>query len=200
MTVSGDLLAIGSQEPINALFDRASKNPSIRVLASDIRLRDAEMRVAQANSSRDINWSAGIRRFNETDDTALVVGMSMPLFSGRRNTGALQSAQAARDEAALQQEITLQQLKARLQVLHVQRQQSLDAIRLLKSSVIPLQEQALQLIRAAFATGKTGYQEWLLSRQELLSARLALLDSADESHRLRIEIEQLTAEPLLAVQ
>jgi len=200
LTVSGDLLAVGSQEPVNALFDRASRNPSIRALASDIRLRDAEIRVAQANSSRDINWSVGVRRFNETDDTALVAGMSMPLFSGQRNTGALQSAQAARDEAALQQEITLQQLKARLQVLHVQRQQSLDAVRSLKSSVIPLQEQALQSIRAAYASGQTGYQEWLISRQELLSARLALLDSADESHRLRIEIEQLTAEPLLTVK
>ena len=52
----------------------------------------------------------------------------------------------------------------------------------------------------SYASGQTGYQEWLISRQELLSARLALLDSADESHRLRIEIEQLTAEPLLTVK
>jgi cobalt-zinc-cadmium efflux system outer membrane protein len=58
-------------------------------------------------------------------------------------------------------------------------------------------EQALQSTRAAFANGQLGYQEWLVSRQELLSARIALLDTADEASRLRIDIEQLTAEPLL---
>ena len=185
LTVSGDLLAVGSQEPVASLY-------------SETRLKDAEVRMAQANGKRDINWSAGVRQLNETDDTALVASMSVPLFSGRRNAGALQAAQAEKDEAAFVQDATLKQLKARLQALHGQRQQSLDEVHALKKSVIPLLEQALQFSRTAFSNGQLGYQEWLVSRQELLSAQLALLDAADEAHRLRIDIEQLTAEPLLA--
>ena len=198
LTVSGDLLAVGSQEPIASRYERASRNPSVLMLASETRLKDAEVRMAQANGKRDINWSAGVRQLNETDDTALVASMSVPLFSGRRNAGALQAAQAEKDEAAFVQDATLKQLKARLQALHGQRQQSLDEVHALKKSVIPLLEQALQFSRTAFSNGQLGYQEWLVSRQELLSAQLALLDAADEAHRLRIDIEQLTAEPLLA--
>ena len=198
LTVSGDLLAVGSQEPVASLYERASRNPSVLMLASETRLKDAEVRMAQANGKRDINWSAGVRQLNETDDTALVASMSVPLFSGRRNAGALQAAQAEKDEAAFVQDATLKQLKARLQALHGQRQQSLDEVHALKKSVIPLLEQALQFSRTAFSNGQLGYQEWLVSRQELLSAQLALLDAADEAHRLRIDIEQLTAEPLLA--
>lgn len=197
LTVSGDLLAVGSQEPVAALYERVSRNPSVLRLASETRLKDVEVRMAQANARRDINWSAGVRQLNETDDTALVASMSVPLFSGQRNAGALQAAQAEKDEAAFVQDATLQQLKARLQALHGQRQQSLDEVHALKKSVIPLLEQALQSSRTAFANGQLGYQEWLVSRQELLSARIALLDAADEAHRLRIDIEQLTAEPLL---
>ena len=198
LTVSGDLLAVGSQEPVASLYERASRNPSVLMLASETRLKDAEVRMAQANGKRDINWSAGVRQLNETDDTALVASMSVPLFTGRRNAGALQAAQAEKDEAAFVQDATLKQLKARLQALHGQRQQSLDEVHALKKSVIPLLEQALQFSRTAFSNGQLGYQEWLVSRQELLSAQLALLDAADEAHRLRIDIEQLTAEPLLA--
>jgi cobalt-zinc-cadmium efflux system outer membrane protein len=109
----------------------------------------------------------------------------------------LQAAQAEKDEAAFVQNTTLQQLQARLQALHGQRQQSLEEVRALQTTVTPLLEQALQATRTAFANGQLGYQEWLVSRQELLSAQLALLDAADEAHRLRIDIEQLTAEPLL---
>jgi cobalt-zinc-cadmium efflux system outer membrane protein len=197
LTVSGDLLAVGSQESVASLYERASRNPSVLMLASVTRLKDAEVRIAQANARRDINWSAGVRQLNETDDTALVASMSVPLFAGRRNAGALQAAQAEKDEATFMQDATLQQLKARLYALHGQRQQSLDEVHALQTTVIPLLEQALQSTRAAFANGQLGYQEWLVSRQELLSARIALLDTADEASRLRIDIEQLTAEPLL---
>ena len=197
LTVSGDLLAVGSQESVASLYERVSRNPSVLMLASETRLKDAEVRMAQANAKRDINWSAGVRQLNETDDTALVASMSVPLFAGRRNAGALQAAQAEKDEAAFMQDATLQQLKARLYALHGQRQQSLDEVHALQTTVIPLLEQALQSTRAAFANGQLGYQEWLVSRQELLSARIALLDTADEASRLRIDIEQLTAEPLL---
>ncbi len=197
LTVSGDLLAVGSQEPVAALYERVSRNPSVLRLASETRLKDVEVRMAQANAKRDINWSAGVRQLNETDDTALVASMSVPLFAGRRNAGALQAAQAEKDEATFMQDATLQQLKARLYALHGQRQQSLDEVHALQTTVIPLLEQALQSTRAAFANGQLGYQEWLVSRQELLSARIALLDTADEASRLRIDIEQLTAEPLL---
>lgn len=198
LTVSGDLLTVGSQEPVAALFERASRNPSVLRLASETRLKDAEVRMAQANAKRDINWSAGVRQLNETDDTALVASMSVPLFAGSRNAGALQAAQAEKDEATFLQSTTLQQLQARLQALHGQRQQSLDEVYALQTTVTPLLEQALQSTRTAFANGQLGYQEWLVTRQELLSAQLAQLDAADEAQRLRIDIEQLTAEPLLA--
>jgi cobalt-zinc-cadmium efflux system outer membrane protein len=121
LTVSGDLLAVGSQESVASLYERVSRNPSVLMLASETRLKDAEVRMAQANAKRDINWSAGVRQLNETDDTALVASMSVPLFTGRRNAGALQAAQAEKDEAAFMQDATLQQLKARLYALHGQR-------------------------------------------------------------------------------
>ena len=73
----------------------------IQVYASERRMRDAEIQLAKSQSESDIRWQVGARRFEETGDTALVVGVSMPLFAGRRNRGEVQAAAAARDEAAL---------------------------------------------------------------------------------------------------
>ncbi len=198
LSVGGNLLDVGSQESMETLYDRVRKNPSILTLASEVRLREAEVRLAQASAKQDVNWSTGIRQFNETNDTALVVGMSVPLFAGKRNAGALQAAQAAQDETALQQENTLVQFRSRVQSLYVQRQQALDETHVLKTKVIPTLENALKVTRSAFEQGRASYQEWLSTRQELLSAHLAMLDAAATAHRYRIDIEQLTAEPLLA--
>lgn len=196
LTVSGHLLDVGSQEPAAALYERASRNPHILKLASDTRLKAAETRLAQAQARTDIRWSAGIRQFNDTDDTALVAGVSVPLFTGRRNAGHLQAAQAEHDEAALAETVQQQQLKARLQALCDQRQQALDTIHTLQDTVIPLLAQAMHVTQSATSLGQAGYEEWRSTRQEWLSARLALLEAADQAHRIRIDIEQLTAEPL----
>ncbi len=64
----------------DALFQRAIENPAIEIFASEERLREAELQLAKTQSSTDIGWSVGVRQFQDTDDTALVAGVSIPLL------------------------------------------------------------------------------------------------------------------------
>lgn len=198
LRVEGDLLAVGSQEPLSTLSQRIQNNPITLALASETRVKAAELRLAQANTRRDIQWSAGVRHFNDSNDTALVASVSMPLFAERRGAGAVMAAQADNDTATLAQNNALKRATVQLTVLHGQRQRAITAVHGLQERVIPLLQQALHATRTAFVNGNATYQDWSMAKQELLSAQQLLLDTAADAQRLRIDMEQLTAEPVLS--
>ncbi len=196
--VEGNLENSGNSGDFNELYERALRNPAIELFASEERLREAELQLARSQSSADIDWSVGVRQFQDTDDTALVAGVSVPLFSSQRNAGALQAAQAARDEVTVQRESALLALRATLFDAYQQRKLGIETAELLHAEVIPALTRALQLTQAAYENGRYGYQEWVAARQELISARSALIDAQADALQSGATIEQLTAEPLLS--
>ncbi len=195
--VDGNLGNTGAAGDFNALFERTLQNPAIAIFASEERLREAEFQLAKSLSRADLGWSVGIRQFQDTDDTALVAGVSVPLFSSTRNTGALQSAQATRDEVAVRRESALLALRATLFDAFQQRKLGIETAELLRNDVIPALTRALQLTRTAYESGRYGYQEWAASRQELISAQYALITAQSDALQNGAIIEQLTAQPLL---
>jgi cobalt-zinc-cadmium efflux system outer membrane protein len=196
--VEGSLANPGSTGDFNELFERALRNPAIGLFASEERLREAELQLARSQSSADIGWSVGVRQFQETDDTALVAGVSVPLFSTQRNSGALQAAQAARDEVTVQRESAVLALRATLFDAYEQRKLGIETAELLQAEIIPALTRALQLTQVAYEGGRYGYQEWVAVRQELISAQSALIDAQADALQSGATIEQLTAEPLLS--
>jgi len=194
----GSLQNPGHAGDFNELYERALRNPAIELFASEERLLEAELQLARSQSSADIGWSVGVRQFQDTDDTALVAGVSVPLFSSERNAGALQGAQAARDEVTVRRESALLGLRATLFDAYQQRKLGIETAELLHAEVIPALTRALQLTQVAYESGRYGYQEWVAARQELISVQSALIDAQADVLQSGATIEQLTAEPLLS--
>ncbi|WP_348680364.1 TolC family protein [Alcanivorax profundi] len=194
--LQGDLFRFESSERFEVLYQQASESPVIRVYASERRMRDAEIRLARSQSESDIRWQIGARRLETTGDTALVAGISMPLFAGRRNRGEVQAARAARDEVQYRQEEALLQLHALLFEAYHTRQQNIDAVEQLRSTVLPDLTKALDLTRQAYERGRYSYVEWTAAQRELLSAREALVEAAATALLNQALIEQLTAQPM----
>lgn len=194
--LQGDLFQFGSSERFDVLYQQASESPLIQVYASEQRMREAELQLARSQSESDIRWQLGARRFEETGDTALVAGISMPLFAGRRNRGEVQAAMAARDEVEYRQQSALLQLHSLLFEAYQTRQQSIDAVEQLRSSVLPDLAKALDLTRQAYERGRYSYVEWTAAQRELLSARQALVEAAATALLNQALIEQLTAQPM----
>jgi cobalt-zinc-cadmium efflux system outer membrane protein len=195
--VDGDLLSLGVAGDFTALFQRANENPAMAIFTSEQRVREAELQLAKTQASTDIDWSVGVRQFQDTDDTALVAGVRVPLNTTGRNAGALESALAARDEVSAQREAALLNLRASLFDAWQQRRQGIETAQSLREDVIPALTQALQLTQTAYESGRYGYQEWVAARQELLAAQYNLIAAAASSLQSGATIEQLTAEPLL---
>ncbi len=197
-SVTGDLYQIEQTVGFENLFARVEQNPFIQVFASEERLREAEVRLARTQSTADPRWSLGARRLQEGGDVGLVAGFSMPLFSATRNSGAVRSAIAARDEVEVRREVALLNLRTQLFNAFQNRQQALVTIDTLQTRTIPLLTEALSETQAAYESGRYSYLEWVTARQELIGARSTLIDAATAALRHGADIEQLTAEPLLS--
>jgi cobalt-zinc-cadmium efflux system outer membrane protein len=197
--LEGDLFQFGSSDNFVALYQRVSDSPAIQIYASEQRIREAEIQLARSQSESDIRWQVGIRRFEETDDTALTAGLSVPLFSGRRNRGEVQAALAARDEVRFRREDTLLRLHSRLFDAYHLRQQSIETVEQIRSQMLPDLTEALTQTREAYENGRYSYVEWTAAQRELLSAREALVDAATTALLNQALIEQLTAQPLATV-
>lgn len=178
------------------LYSRAQQNPGIARFASKERLRAAELRLAETESNLDIGWSAGVRRSRELDETTLVAGVELPLFSRRRNGGAVATALAEREQVAAEREAALLRLKSRLYQAVRGREQALAAVEILRGEVVPTLREALEEVERAYRRGRYSYLEWVSAQEELISARRARIEAAAAALRYGAEIEQMTAAPL----
>jgi len=198
--VNGDLFQFSADVDFKTLYAKVKQNPEILIYATEQRVKEAQLRLTRTESSADIKWSVGIKQIQDVNDTALTAGFSMPLFSQKRNSGAIISAQAARDEISLKREVTLLALHHQLYRAYANRKQAIFIARNLKESIIPTLTEALDETQIAYQRGRYSYLDYLTARQELLFARRAMIESASAALRYRTEIEQLIAEPLPAVQ
>jgi len=199
-TIDGDLFNFGTDVDFETLYAKVEKNPAIQIFANEERLKAAEVRLAQTQSKANISWSVGVRRFEESNNSALVAGFSMPLFSSKRNSGAITTARAQRNEIFVQKEVALLNMHTQLFRAYHNRKQAILTARELQKTIIPALEAALKEIQTAYQRGRYGYLEYVSARQELLSAKRTLIESASSALTYGAEIEQLTAEPLLAAQ
>ncbi|WP_418357899.1 MULTISPECIES: TolC family protein [Shewanella] len=198
--VEGNLFQFGEDISFEQLFERVKLNPAIEIFASEARLKDAEIRVAKTQSKSDISWSVGVRRTQDTNDTALVAGFSMPLFSGSRNQGAISTAIAEKNQVFVKRDVMLLDMHNQLFRAFYNRKQAILVVNSLRSTIIPSLEQALIETQDAYQRGRYGYLDYVSSRQELLSARRTLIEAAASALTYGAEIEQLTSEPLASSQ
>ena len=196
----GNLFKLSEDVEFQILYARVEQNPVIQVFASEVRLKESKLRLAKTQESANIRWSIGLRQFQETDETAIMAGFSVPLFSSKRSSGSISSAMAARDEVLIRKEVTLLKLYAQLFHAYSNRQQAIFTIKKLENSIIPSLQQALKKTQNAYLHGRYSYLDQLTSRQELITARRALIEAASAYLRYGSEIEQLTSLPLSASQ
>lgn len=197
--VKADLFALPVSAPLPDLLARVENNPDLALLGSEVLLRTGQLRQAQAERKPNLEWNTGIRRLQATDDSALVVGVSMPLGSSKRASGAVTTAMANHASAEQQRDTTRLQLKAQLLSLHQEYQQARGEVEALQSDVIPPLKKALRATEEAFQQGRYSYLELNLAQRELLAVQLSLIEAAARAHDLSTDLERLTAAPLSAV-
>ncbi len=194
--MNGNLFKFDEISSFDTLYERVAVSPAIQVFASEERVRDAEVALARSQSTSNVRWSLGIRRYEDTGDSALTAGLSVPLFTGRRNGGEVQSALAEREMVRYQREATLLAIRARLFEAWQTYQHNAVAAHQMRTEVLPALDKALEQTRLAYERGRYSYVDWVTAQRDLLDARMAAIDAASTALLNQALIEQLTAQPL----
>ncbi len=195
-SLTGNLFDFGSSQSFDQLYIRVQRSPSLQVLASEARIWEAEIALARAGGRSDLSWRAGIKRFEETGDSALTAVISLPLYAGERSSGAVKAALANRSAVDYAQQELLLVFHTRLFEAWSMRRQSISAVDKIQNVSIPALEKALKLTRQGFDNGRYRYLDLIAAQEELLASKQALIDAATTALLSQALIEQLTGEAL----
>lgn len=190
--VSGELFAFPDVETLDSYTARLDQNPDLLQVASEARVLDARRKLAEAQRSPNIAFSAGVRRLEALDDAALVAGFSIPLGSRSRAEPEILATRAESEQLRLGMDARRLELHSTLYGLY---QELLHARTEANSLHTDIRPQAQKMVE----TTADGYRQGRYSLVELIDAQRALvaierdsIRAALEFHKNLIEIERAT--------
>ncbi|MGH8458403.1 MAG: TolC family protein, partial [Nevskiales bacterium] len=196
--VEADLYTMPAPAQFEQLVARMALNPDFTRFASAARLRDAEIRLAEARRRPDVTLTGGVRRLQETRDAAFVLGLSLPLFAGRQATPAIAEARALREQSDVEREAAFVKARAQVYELYQELLHAINETGTLKQDVLPQMEEALKQTEYAYDRGRYSFLELVDGQRAYLDSQRALIEAATTAQTLQAEIERLTGEPLAA--
>ena len=195
--VSADLYALPESEGYETLVARLANNPDFARFVSEERLRDAELRIAEAHARSNLTVRAGVRKLHDTNDEAFVFGVTIPLFARSRARSEVAAANAtARADGGGARSAPRERRGAALRA--VSRAAARDHGGRDPAHVRSARDGsgARGDSRYAFERGRYSYLEWVDAQRELVDVQRPLIDASANAHLYRTEIERLTGDAL----
>jgi cobalt-zinc-cadmium efflux system outer membrane protein len=199
-SLRADLFSFETDPGFAALISRLERNPAFLRFANELRLRDAQLRLVQSQNRPDLALTLGLRQFQESGDTALVAGLTMPLGSPRRRDASLRVARADLAQAQAEQDAAAVLVRTTLFGLYEEMSSARRRAETLRAQALPLARTALEQTQTGYDRGRFAFSELAGARQELLALQSAAIESAATYHEMRTEIQRLTGEPLNPIE
>lgn len=194
--VEADLLVLPELLSEVEIMQSLENSPRARQLTTQRALRDAELRLAQSRSTRDVSVDGGLRYLREVDDAGFVVSLSVPLGGPARNQGAVDDARATLEQTDAVGAAEMFRARAILARYYHELTEARALFESLRNRVMPELEAALQGTRAAYESGRYGYLELADAQLRLMEVQGELIGAAERYHELLASIEKLTGQPL----
>ena len=192
----GDLETLPPVPSMEDLAQRLEESPSVARWQAELAQRDALRARAQSDRVPDVTLRAGPRRLSGPDDTALVVGVSVPLPLWNRNRGAIAEAEHRVAKLAAEARTARVRSVTELATARVGLEASSEEASLLRTSVLPGTERAVEALRRGYEAGRFAQVEVLDAERARLAAREQYLSALTEAHHSAQQIERLTGVPL----
>jgi cobalt-zinc-cadmium efflux system outer membrane protein len=197
--VEGNLdsvLPIPSDETLKKYLER---NPDLARWAKEMEQRTAIFDVEKAKRIPDLTVSGGVKQFADTNDAALVFGVSLPLPLFDRNQGGIQEAEyrqaKAREESRAARAKAASKLGDAYQALVFSYEESKS----LKQDILPAAQGAFEAAEEGFREGKFSFLELLDAQRTLFESRGRYVESLSNYHKAVADVERLIATPLAEV-
>ncbi len=178
------------------LLSLLSQNPEIARWAVEMKRRGAVLSLAKAQSIPDPSIGGGLRRLNESDDNAFVVGLSIPVPIFNRNQGATEAARMRINQGDWARHATELRISTLLAESYQGLSTAFNEATTLQISVLPEAQKAFDIINDGYKLGKFGFLEVLDAQRTLFDSRSQYLLSLTEYQKAKADLERLIGQSL----
>lgn len=194
-SVSGRLETTGRPPSFQSVVAAIDANPQLIRWTAVYAQRNAELLVARLKPYPDVTLSAGWRHFNETNDDAVRLTLSLPIPVFDQNQGNVLSAQENLAKTRAEREANRNTLIVIAGRAYDSLQGSLRELAVLREVAIPKAQQASEAISEGYAQGRFTLLEVLDVQASLAQARLREQEALQNFHIAVATIEGLVGRP-----
>jgi cobalt-zinc-cadmium efflux system outer membrane protein len=194
--VAGRLEFTGSLPKTTDVLNAIETTPEFMQLLSYEQVLKAKTRAEIAKGEYDIKLGLGVRRYEEFDDSALMLTFSMPIALTNANKGNILAAKQQENKMLQQQKLARRQI--RLTLLEVQQKLASNSVlvKSLRKANLPLARQLLQDTEKAYNAGKVNVLQLLDAQNELFSVKRALIEAKYVVVKQLLELERITGQSM----
>ena len=199
-TAVGRLDGVRPIHSLEALLDRLEQNPDLARWASEITQRQASIDLERSRAIPDAIVSLGMRQFINTNDSALVAGVSIPLPVLNRNQGNIQAAHQRLTRAMEERRATEVLVTTALNTVYQRLATAHAEVTTLKAEVLPGAKRAFEAVSRGYRLGKFSLLDVLDAQRTLFGAKAQYLQALASYHQAVAEVERLIGEPVEAAR
>ncbi len=190
-SVVGRLDSLSPIPSIDLLTELTAQNPSVARWSLEIERKKAVLELEKAKAASDVSLKGGLRRFNETDDNAIVFGVSIPLpISDRNQAGKLA---AAYNLAKAREEQRAAHIRIQMELAKAYRALSIaytEAVEL-DLNVLKGAESVFEASKTGYTLGKLDYLNVLDAQRTLFRAKAQYINALASYHTAKADVERL---------
>lgn len=194
--VVGDLDTFSEPPSEESLRTFLKNNPDLARWETEIERSEASLSLARSGAVPDLTLSAGVRNFRETDGSALLFGISVPIPFFDRNQGAISEARARLGKAESDHRAARVSLLTTLS----ETWQSLSAAYVeaatLRNDILPGAQEAYESSEFGYREGKFDFLQMLDAQRTLFTVKRRYLESLGAYHLASTEMERIIGMPL----
>jgi len=195
-SVLGELKVVEDIPTQDQLMELVSQNPDIARWSAEISQRQAALDLARSQAVPSVTVGTGIRRFNASDENALVFEVGLPLPIVDRNQGGRQEAQYDLLKAKSQQQNAEITVRTLLIAHHKMLAGAHYEVVTLRDTTLPAARSAYDAARKAFEKGLTNYIDVLDADRTLVNSERQCIEALSVYHQTLMALEGLVGQSL----
>jgi outer membrane protein, heavy metal efflux system len=194
-TVSGDFGRLVRPAPLDSALKAIDDNPQLMKWTAIRARRDGDLLSARLKPIPDVTASVGWRYYSDNGESAIRLGVSIPIPVLDRNRGAIREAQENAQKVDAERNINRLTLISIVAKAHDTAMSALQQLDLLRKTVLPAARQALATIEQGYGQGRFTLLEILDAHRTVSDAELMEHDALANFHTAIAIIEGLIGSP-----
>ena len=159
---------------------------------ADLATASAQLRLARAQRVPDLTLSAGARRLEQTNDTAAVFSLSVPLPFFNSGRAAVDQASAEQLRAEAQRRVTEQDVAQAIAGAQADAANAATSASTATGPALAAAEEAARIARIGYREGKFGQLDLLDAERTLAETRASAIEALLAYHNAQAQLERLT--------